>query len=72
MIYAAGMYYDRQYYVMKRAAQQRLAQGDDLAAILLMQDLKAWWGCPNKARAPATDIWRSARRLYRRLPISAR
>jgi len=59
------------YYAMKRAAQQRLARGWDPTALLLMDDLRAWWHCADKQRAPATDIWRQAKRYYRRLQRSA-
>lgn len=65
-------HYPPAYYAMKRTAQQRLARGWDPAAILLLGELRAWWGCADKKHAPATEIWRRARRYQRGLLHAAK
>ena len=55
------------YYIMKRKAQQVLAVGRNICALLLMDDLRAWWHCPDKSKLIARDIFKAAKRRYRRL-----
>jgi len=59
------------YYTMKRKAQQTIAKGWNVTALLLMDDLQAWWHCPNKERLAAKEIMKEARRRYRRLCLLA-
>lgn len=68
VVYALDMgYYDPIYYIMKRHAQQEIARGHNIAALLLMEDLRAWWNCANKHSRTARDIWLRCKRGYRRL-----
>ena len=58
---------DPAYYRMKRTAQQTLAHGWNVNALLLMDDLRAWWHCTDKKHEPARSILKSCRRLHHRL-----
>lgn len=63
-------HYPPAYYAMKRQAQQALARGWNPTALLLLAELRAWWGCPAKEREPARSLWRNCRRYAKRLPQS--